>query len=182
MSRLGPWQPASDGERLDRLESLAAIRQLVYRYALALDSRNMAELADLFVPDVRMGTGEVGRPAIEKWFTAAMRSPRTSIHQVTNHIIDFDDADAARGIVYCRDQLERPATGRWEVGELQYWDRYRRVDGDWCFVQRKFHRWYLVDALSRPAHGAGVNDGDDPLYARQLPEAFESWSRFWDES
>jgi hypothetical protein len=166
-------------ERLDRLESLAAIQQLPYRYALAVDSRNIDDLVELFVPDVRVGAGESGRPALHRWFSEILRAPRTTVHFVANQIIDFDDADHARGIVYCRDQLERPATGRWEAGELQYWDRYVRVDGEWCFQRRKFHRWYLVDALTRPSHGAGVNDGSDPLPAGQLPEAFESWSRYW---
>lgn len=174
--------PASDAERLDRLESLASIRQLACRYALAVDSRNISDLADLFVPDARLGTGETGREALARWFDGILRAPRTSVHFVGNHIVDFDDADHARGIVYCRDQLERPDTGTWEIGELQYWDAYARVDGEWCFVRRRFHRWYIVDALTRPAHGAGVNDGTDPLRARQLPEAFESWGRYWGEA
>ena len=38
MSRLGVWQPSNAEERLDRLESLADIRQLPVRYALAVDS------------------------------------------------------------------------------------------------------------------------------------------------
>jgi hypothetical protein len=161
------------------MESLAAIQQLPYRYAVALDSRNIDDLVQLFEPDVQLGTGESGREALHRWFTTIMRLPKTSVHFVGNHVVDFDDADHARGIVYCRDQLERPATGEWEIGELQYWDRYVRVDGEWCFARRKFHRWYLVDALSRPSHGAGVDDGSDPLRARQLPEAYESWARFW---
>ena len=39
-------------------------------------------------------------------------------------MIDFDDADHAHGIMYCRDQLERPDRGTWKVGDLQYWDAY----------------------------------------------------------
>jgi hypothetical protein len=179
MSRLGSWTPCSLEERLDRMESLAMIRQLPYRYALALDSRDIASLAALFVPDVRVGKQEVGRDALQRWFTAAMRKPRTSVHFIGNHVVDFTDADHARGIVYCRDELERPETREWEIGMLQYWDSYARVDGEWCFERRHFHRWYLVDALTRPAHGAGVDDGSDPLHARQLPEAFPSWHEFW---
>lgn len=179
MSRLGPWQPATTEDRLDRLESLAEIQQLAQRYAVAVDSRNLEDLVGLFTADVRVGPDESGRPALHRWFGEILRGFRVSIHLVSNHVIDFADADHARGIVYCRDQLERPATGRWDVGELQYWDRYVRVDGEWYFQRRKFHRWYLADALERPAHGAGVNDGSDPLPAGQLPDAFESWSRFW---
>jgi hypothetical protein len=179
VSRLGPWQPQTTEERLDRLESLAQIRQLAYRYALGLDSRNIDDLVALFAPDVKVGDGEVGRAALKRWYDTAMRLPKTSIHFVGNHVIDFDDADHASGIVYCHDQLERPETGRWEVGDLQYWDTYIRVGGEWCFARRKFHRWYMTDWLTRPSHGAGVNDGTDPLRAGQLPEAFESWNRFW---
>jgi hypothetical protein len=179
MSRLGAWAPASADERLDRLESLAAIRQLPSRYALALDSRDMDALVDLFVPDVRVGKDAVGRAALRDWYANVMRGPRSSVHFIGNHIVDFDDADHAHGIVYCRDELERPETGEWEIGTIQYWDRYVRVDGEWCFQQRKFHRWYLVDALTRPSHGAGVNTGADPLAAGQLPEALPTWAAFW---
>jgi ketosteroid isomerase-like protein len=133
MGRLGPWTPTTVEERLDRMESLSEIRQLPYRYALALDSRDMDAVADLFVPDVRVGRDAFGRAALHRWYTEAMRASRTTIHQVTNHIVDFDDADRARGVVYCRDQLERPSTGQWEIGELQYWDADRRV--------RAVHGW-----------------------------------------
>ena len=40
--RLGNWQPRTVEERLDRMESYAAIQQLVSRYARALDARDMA--------------------------------------------------------------------------------------------------------------------------------------------
>lgn len=179
MSRLGDWNPSSVEQRLDRMESLAMIQQLPYRYALAVDSRDIGALAALFVPDVRVGKGKSGRAALEEWYTEALRRPRTSVHTVGNHVIDFTDADHARGIVYCRDELERPESGEWEIGQLQYWDTYTRVDGEWCFERRVFHRWYLVDALTRPAHGAGVADGSDPLHARQLPEAFATWPAYW---
>lgn len=179
MSRLGTWVPSTLEERLDRMESLADIRQLPYRYALALDSRDMDALVDLFVPDVRVGRDATGRDALKAWFTEIMRRPRISIHFIGNHVVDFDDADHAHGIVYCRDELERPDTGEWEIGTIQYWDSYERVDGQWCFRRRRFHRWYIVDALTRPSHGAGVGTGEERLTTRQLPEAFESWHRYW---
>jgi hypothetical protein len=177
MSRLGHWSPRGVEDRLDRLESLAEIQQLPQRYALAVDSRDMDALADLFAPDVRVSRNEAGRDALKAWFTRVLQVPRTSVHFVGNHIVDFDDADHAHGIVYCHDELERPASGEWEMGKLQYWDQYVRVEGEWCFARRKFHRWYIVDALDRPAHGAGV--GSDPLTAIQLPEAFATWTSYW---
>ena len=126
MSRLGTWEPTGIEERLDRMESLAAIQQLPVRYALALDSRDMDTLVGLFVPDVRVGRDQSGREALKAWFTPTMQVMRTSIHLVANHIVDFDDADHARGVVYCHDELEWPDRGEWEQGKLQYWDTYER--------------------------------------------------------
>jgi len=179
MSRLGTWQPSTVEERLDRMESLAAIKQLPPRYALGLDSRDIDALVALFAPDVRVGRTERGRDALKAWFTDAMKRPRVTVHVVSNHVVDFHDADHASGVVYCHDELERPQTGEWQLGKLQYWDDYERIDGEWCFARRRFHRWYLVDALERPAAGAGVNDGSDPLPAGLLPEAFPTWEVFW---
>src|SRR2546429_5769011 len=99
MTRLGLWRPESTEDRLDRLESLAEIRQLPYRYALAVDSRDMDALVALFVPDVRVGRDRQGRPALKEWFTEALSRPRTSIHFIGNHVIDFDGPDEAHGIV-----------------------------------------------------------------------------------
>jgi hypothetical protein len=190
MSHLGPWQPTTADERLDRLESLAEIQQLAVRYALALDSRDMDMMVSLFTPDVRVGREERGRDALRAWFVKTLSEPSpsqptlVSVHFVGNHIVDFDDADHARGIVYCHDELGRP-NGGWDEGMLQYWDTYVRVDSpegrEWCFDRRKFLRWYMVDALERPAHGAGVGADHDALTTSQLPDAFESWQRFWDE-
>ena len=181
MSRLGPWTPATVEERLDRMESLAEIRQLPYRYALCLDSRDIDTMVTLFVPDVRVGRDLTGRAALHRWFTETMRVMRTSIHFIGNHIVDFDDADHARGIVYCRDELEWPDRGEWENGTIQYHDTYVRVDGEWCFQRRKFNRWYMVDALTRPAKGAGVGEGKDALGTGQLPDIFPTWQAFWSQ-
>jgi hypothetical protein len=128
MSRLGPWHPTDADARLDRLESLAEIRQLPVRYALALDSRDMDMMVSLFTPDVRVGREASGRAALRGWFVKTLSEPKMSVHFVGNHIVDFDDADHARGIVYCHDELGRP-DGGWDEGMLQYWDTYVRVDG-----------------------------------------------------
>jgi hypothetical protein len=177
-SHFGPWA-ATRADRLDRLESLLAIQQLAFRYAVAVDGRDLDSLVSLFTPDVRVGKTERGRAALRAWFDQILRDVRVTIHFVGNHVVDFDDCDHARGIVYCHDELERPDSGLWQRGQLQYWDQYCRVDGEWYFARRRFHRWYLVDAVERPSPGAGVNAGFDPLPAGRLPDAYPTWSEFW---
>lgn len=181
MSRLGPWQPATAAERMDRLESLAAIQQLAQRYAIAIDSRNMDMMVDLFLPNVRVGKDEYGRAALKRWYTETMRHTGPSCHVVGNHVVDFDDADHARGIVYCHDELDHPDDGEWVQGQLQYWDTYLRLDGEWYFERRKFLRLYLTDWCNRPSHGANTAQEGRALRTAQLPEAYPSWGAFWDE-
>lgn len=173
------WKPADFEERLARLEALDEIRQLAHRYALAVDSRDLRALALLFVKDVRVGRDEHGREALAKWYGASLERYGVTIHFVANHVIDILSPIAASGVVTCRDELE--VAGEWHVGMIQYWDDYRREDGQWLFRRRNLHRWYLVDALTRPGWGAGVNLDEKTIRTPQLPDAWPSWAAFWTE-
>jgi hypothetical protein len=174
------WRPGSVEERLDRLESIEQIRQLADRYALAVDTRNLDDLVELFPEDVRVGPDKQGREELKAWFAESLGQFGATIHFVGNHVIDFDSADEARGTVTCRDELE--VGGQWRVGFVQYWDRYSRRDGRWCFRRRRLHRWYLVDALERPRHGSGLETDRASLQVGQLPDAWPSWAEFWNRS
>jgi hypothetical protein len=176
MPRQDNWVPKTADERLDRLESLDEIRQLAHRYALAVDTRNLDDLVELFVEDVQVGRDKRGREAMKTWFGDTLSRFADSIHFVGNHVIDFDSSTTARGVVYCRDELEKG--GEWHVGTIQYWDAYERRGGRWYFKRRKLHRWYMVDALQRPAHGGGLA-GDQALTVAQIPDAWPSWGKFW---
>jgi len=177
MSWLGPWQPTTLEERLDRMESEAMIRQLPARYAQALDSRNIAALVQLFPADVQVGRDQHGRDALFTYMDELMRFARVSVHVIGSQTIDFIDADHATGIVYCADELERPDLGEWQMGRIQYWDAYERVEGVWYFRRRKVHRWYIADALQRPSAGAG--NEEIPMGDRPLPDAYPSWADYW---
>jgi SnoaL-like domain len=179
--RLGGWVPTTTEERLDRMESYAAIQQLASRYARALDARDMDAVVSMFSSHVQVGADQRGREALKAWMSGLMSQMRTSVHLVANHVIDFHDADHASGVVYCRDELERPDTGEWVVGTIQYWDDYERVEGEWCISRRRVHRWYLVDWLQRPEPGLGVNAFGAHIRERPLPDAYPSWDDFWTE-
>ena len=169
-------------ERIDRMESTEQIRQLAARYALALDTRNFDDMVQLFVPNVQVGRDTFGRDKLRDWFVRTMSNTKSSIHFVGNHIIDLDpdDPDKARGVVYCRDELDRGDI--WIVGKIQYWDSYERQEGKWFFRRRKLMRWYAVDALDRPGHAKDVtvdSGGGRSLQVGQLPEAWPSWEKYW---
>jgi ketosteroid isomerase-like protein len=145
-------------ERLEHLESREAIRDLVARYADAVDANDYQALGDLFVLDVRSpvptASGKVevvvGRAALRDWYASAPSMDRPHLHFIGNHVIAFEDADNARGTVYCRAAHETERPGFWRLSTLKYRDRYRRDDGQWLFVSRKPSGWYAVEYAVEP--------------------------------
>lgn len=155
------------------------IRQLASRYAVFMDSRDLDALVTLFVPDVRVANGEVGRDALRGSFEEQLRALHRSILVVGNHVIDVVDADNATGVVSCRGEIEPVDTpDQWIVQQIQYHDTYRRVDGHWLFVKRKHMLWYGSDMLSRPIN---LDDAHWPQHHSGkgvLPEWYETWQQW----
>ena len=175
-----PWSPSSVEERLSRLESLDAIRQLVAKYCLALDMRELDALCGLFPEDVRVSRTSSGRRALKLWFDQTLREQFTGTAHVTgNHIIEFEDPNRARGLVYSRNEHE---TGdEWVIMTMMYWDAYERIDGRWLFRRRLPLYWYATD-LNQPPIGANKmrwpgREDYEGGYASFWP----SWERFWSE-
>lgn len=137
--------------RIDRLESLDAIRQLPAKYALTLDMRDMDAMVSLFPADVRVGKDQSGRLALRAYMDQTLRSPFTGTsHHIGGHIIEFDDADHAHGIVYSKNEHE---TGdEWVIMQMMYADNYVRQDGRWYFARRLPLYWYATD-LNKPPIG-----------------------------
>ena len=103
---MGAVRDSGDGMTpVERCVARDEIRQLAYRYALAVDSRDIDLLVSLFVPDVKVGRLGEGRDALRRAFVESLSAIGVSILFVGNHVIDFPDADHATGVVYCRGQL-----------------------------------------------------------------------------
>ena len=163
--------------RIDRVESMQAIGQLPIRYVLAVDGRDLDAWVGLFVEDVNCGRHGVGRAALRAVIEPELRTFYRSIHQLCGHRIEFDDADHARGTVYCR--AEHEVGDRWIVMMIAYFDSYERRDGVWYFVRRREKHWYSVDILDRPAEP--FHRWPDNGATADLPGAFASWAPFWNE-
>ena len=172
------WSAASVEERFDRLESLDEIRQLVAKYCLALDMRDLDALCGLFPENVQVSRDSTGRRALKVWFDQTLREQFTGTAHVTgNHIIEFEDPDHARGLVYSRNEHE---TGdEWVIMQMLYWDDYERIDGRWLFRRRLPCYWYATD-LNRPPVGTEkMRWPDRERYDGAFHDLFPSWEEFW---
>jgi hypothetical protein len=165
--------------RVARLESVEEIRQLVARYAFALDGRDVATLVSLFVPDVEVHDGRTGREALAEWFDPVLRPYRTTFHLLGNHIIDFVDEDHATGALYCRPEHE--VDDLWIVMPVVYDDRYERREGHWYFKSRRPHAFYAADVRESPLEVEGrFHFPGNPFMTRAtMPERFPTWDQFW---
>ena len=163
-------------QRIDRLESIAAIQQLPIQYALAVDGRDIDAWVSLFIEDVNCGKAGQGREILRSIIAPQLKTFYRSIHQICGHRIEFDDANQATGIVYCR--AEHEDQGKWIVMAIAYFDTYERRDGQWYFVRRKEKHWYAADWEERPK--APFTGWVAHEYPPHLPQDFASWPDFWE--
>ncbi len=164
-------------DRLDLLVAHEEIRQLAARYAVAVDRRDLDALVELFVADVRVGGGATGRPALRASFDTSLRAIGASVLNVGTHVIELTDPDHAAGTVYCKAEIQDG--DRWIHQAIAYDDTYRRDDGPWRFVRRVHRLFYGAEVGVNPL---GLPPADWPAHhdgRGTLPEAWESWQRFW---
>ena len=168
--------------RIERLESLDQIRQLPAKYALALDMRDMDAMASLFPEDVRVGREETGRKAFRAWMDRTLRSPFTGTsHHIGGHIIEFDDADHAQGVVYSKNEHE---TGdEWVIMQMMYVDNYVRIqepDGPrWYFARRLPLYWYATDLNQPPVGDNKMRWPGTEWTEGNFHKLFPSYAEFW---
>ena len=165
-------------DRLDRLESLDAIRQLAAKYALSLDMRDLDAHVNLFAADIRVSREKTGRAYLKRWLDDTLRLQFTgTAHHIGNHIIEFDDADHAHGVVYSKNEHE---TGdEWVIMQMLYWDNYERIDDVWYFRRRLPCYWYATDLNKPPIGEHKIRWPDREPYDGAYHELFPSWQEFW---
>lgn len=164
--------------RIDRLEALDQIRQLPAKYALALDMRDMDAMVSLFPEDVRVGRDASGRAALRAYMDRTLRSPFTGTsHHIGGHIIEFDDADHAHGIVYSKNEHE---TGdEWVIMQMMYADDYVRVGGRWHFARRLPLYWYATDLNKPPIGPRKMRWPGTEWTEGDFHKLFPSFAEFW---
>ena len=125
---------------VDRLEAAEQIRQLVARYAVAYDARDVATMAGIWAPDVR------GR---EMAAVTGRLTPERTFHLVAPPALTFEGDDLARGQAVLRAEAERGE--QWMVVGGVYADTYVRSAGTWYLGERVFTVAYSGDVLSQPS-------------------------------
>ncbi len=165
-------------QRIDRLESLDEIRQLVAKYSLSLDMRDLDAHVNLFAPDIRVSRELSGRANLKAWVDDTLRNQFTGTsHHVGNHIIEFDDPDHAVGVLYSKNEHECGA--EWVIMQMLYWDDYQRIDGRWYFRRRLPCYWYATDLNKPPIGDMKMRwPGREPCEGA-FHELFPSWREFW---
>lgn len=165
-------------QRIERLESLDEIRQLVAKYSLSLDMRDLDAHVNLFAPDIRVSRELSGRANLKAWVDDTLRNQFTGTsHHVGNHIIEFDDPDHAVGVLYSKNEHECGA--EWVIMQMLYWDDYQRIDGRWYFRRRLPCYWYAADLNKPPIGDMKMRwPGREP-YEGAFHELFPSWREFW---
>jgi ketosteroid isomerase-like protein len=181
--------PVSELEkRIRRLEDRAAIGELIARYGLVMDDRDMAAMPDLFTPDVIVRSldgvmNTTGRDAAVEMFRGRFKVLGPSNHFSHDRIITFDDAqpDRAQGLVLSHAEMNRK--GRAMVAAIRYHDTYQRDGGCWRFRERVLAFMYYVaveeylDAL-----GPGLarrNRAYDEPQPGDWPEALPTWKQYY---
>jgi uncharacterized protein (TIGR02246 family) len=170
--------------RLRRLEDRAELRELVARYAVAIDDRDIEAITALFTPDgtFRSQDGVMnarGREAVVEQFRGRFKSLTVSYHFSHDQILSFSsDPDSATGLVTAHAEVWR--NGRALIAALRYADSYRRHQGQWCFADRLLSFLYYLP-VDEYAQGLG-----DRLRMRaygdrrpaDFPESLPSWQLY----
>ena len=169
--------------RIERLEALDEIRQLVAKYSLSLDMRDLDAHVNLFAADIRVSREQTGRAYLKQWLDDTLRQQFTGTsHHIGNHVIEFDDPEHAHGVVYSKNEHETPCADgstEWVIMQMLYWDDYERIDGRWFFRRRLPCYWYATDLNKPPVGENKMRWPDREPYEGAYHDLWPSWQDFW---
>jgi len=175
-------------QRIRRLEDRAEINELIARYGLAMDNRDMAAMPEIFAPGfvIKSADGVMnteGAAAVIEMYRGRFQVLGPSNHFTHDRIITFDahDPDRATGLVLAHAEMNRK--GQAMIAAIRYEDVYLRIDGRWKFGERKLTFFYYVPASQYlDALGAGLakrNRAYDSPTAADWPESLVTWQQYY---
>ena len=174
--------------RIRRLEDREAIAELIARYCLVMDNRDMENMPDLFTPDVVIRSADgvmntVGREAAVELFRGRFRVLGPSNHFTHDRIVTFDESnpDRATGLVLAHAEMNRKNQPM--LAAIRYEDVYLRHAGRWKFRSRTLaFMYYVPTAEYLDALGPGIgtrNRAYDSAVAADWPEQLPTWRSYY---
>ena len=138
------------------------IRDAVLRASRGLDRLDVDLMRSAFLPGATDDHGSVVGDAAAFCVRAVASHQRytATLHCLSNHLVEVDDEQTARGEVYVRAHLLRPVHGgppRHDQWFGRYADSYARRDGRWGISHRVcVHEWTsseeIAEAMPVAAH------------------------------
>jgi len=146
-----------------------SLRDLVARYALAVDDHDLNVLATMFHPGAvfdRDGAIARGWPAIAAMLGASMRGFRRMIHTPHAVVVDLVSGHEATGASSGHAEL---VTSRGVLlAAYRYADRFARHDGRWVFTRREVRFLYATSAAE---YAVTLPDTDRIRFPGEPPRA-----------
>jgi|TARA_B110000495_G_C22741996_1_gene435027 ketosteroid isomerase-like protein len=171
--------------RLERLESIEAIRTLVSNYAESCDQQDLKALEKLFTVEAEFNSpnGSLqskGRQNILDMYQEVFMTRGPSFHWThdTTVTIDEENSDLASGTVYSHAETTRDGIA--SLAAMRYDDEYSKEEESWKFSKRVIHFFYYVkteDYLSSLNSPLRVTMGDKKI-AADIPESIPAWIEF----
>jgi len=153
--------------RLRRLLDSYEIRELAQRYAVAITSRDLDAVVELFDPAVDNGKWGAGRDGVRAYYANYFElNQRKAFLQVGTHQVDLIDDTTATGVCLTRSWDVGPDEARMDV-MVVYFDTYRKQDDRWGFFQRR-------ETLHDVVPGVQQNASATPAMTRP----WEYWARW----
>jgi uncharacterized protein (TIGR02246 family) len=169
--------------RLQRLEDIEELRQLVARYGQYVDDRDLDALGDLYTADAVFDSRSgplTGRGAVLDYYRTQLASYGVTYHYPHSQVVEITGPDTAQGTVHAHAELA--IDGKAFIIALRYSDTYRREDGRWRFHHRRAQQLYglpLAELADRMGDVDRKQWPGTPAAAADIPETLESWQSFW---
>lgn len=185
MSVADPAVEADDtlAARVRQLEDRRELGDLVARYCIAVDDRDLDTLIPLFTSDARMGhadgsAGGTGEASIRRYYEERLSGVATCFHYPHAQLVDFVDDDTATGVVLAH--AEMAVDDQMVIAAIRYHDSYLREGGAWRFRERRLRFFYLMDVTELPTsiHGRDRKRWPGPPEPADLPDSLETYRSF----
>jgi ketosteroid isomerase-like protein len=175
-------------QRIARLEARMQIRELIARYCFTIDERDIEGIGQCFTRDgsFRSLDGVMnasGRDAVVAQFHGRFAVLGPSNHFTHDHIIRFDDGDAARATGIVNSHAEVVRNDEPMFASLRYHDEYRLEESRWRFHIRTLAFFYYVQPANyrEAMSGSLRNRAYQKPQSADFPELVPTWQRYYQE-